>query len=65
MTPFADADTLSQVLSGPSLAVQVDGLRFPNPFVIGSGPPGTNYTARPAAVRLLLQTLALTRSHRS
>ncbi len=24
------------------LSVQVDGLRLPNPFVIGSGPPGTN-----------------------
>ncbi|KAG1656219.1 hypothetical protein FOA52_013784 [Chlamydomonas sp. UWO 241] len=29
--------------SGPSLAVTVNGLTFPNPFVIGSGPPGTNY----------------------
>ncbi len=26
----------------PSLNVTVDGLRLPNPFVIGSGPPGTN-----------------------
>jgi hypothetical protein len=26
----------------------VDGMRLPNPFVIGSGPPGTNYTARAA-----------------
>ena len=24
------------------LSVTVDGLRLPNPFVIGSGPPGTN-----------------------
>ena len=24
------------------LSVTVNGLRFPNPFVIGSGPPGTN-----------------------
>lgn len=31
------------VTSGPSLEVTVNGLRFPNPFVIGSGPPGTNY----------------------
>ena len=30
--------------SGPSLAVEVNGLKMPNPFVIGSGPPGTNYT---------------------
>ncbi|MCA9283648.1 MAG: NAD-dependent dihydropyrimidine dehydrogenase subunit PreA, partial [Phycisphaerales bacterium] len=26
----------------PSLAVTVNGLELPNPFVIGSGPPGTN-----------------------
>lgn len=26
----------------PSLRVEVDGLKLPNPFVIGSGPPGTN-----------------------
>jgi len=25
-----------------SLSVEVDGLKLPNPFVIGSGPPGTN-----------------------
>ncbi|EFN55109.1 hypothetical protein CHLNCDRAFT_31559 [Chlorella variabilis] len=31
------------VTSGPSLAVEVNGLKLPNPFVIGSGPPGTNY----------------------
>src|SRR3954464_11918043 len=24
------------------LSITVDGLRLPNPFVIGSGPPGTN-----------------------
>ncbi|KAK1313080.1 hypothetical protein QJS10_CPA06g02110 [Acorus calamus] len=28
----------------PDLGVTVNGLRLPNPFVIGSGPPGTNYT---------------------
>lgn len=28
----------------PDLGVTVNGLRMPNPFVIGSGPPGTNYT---------------------
>ncbi|XP_002967964.2 dihydropyrimidine dehydrogenase (NADP(+)), chloroplastic [Selaginella moellendorffii] len=28
----------------PDLSVSVNGLRLPNPFVIGSGPPGTNYT---------------------
>src|SRR5579875_1704248 len=26
----------------PTLATTVDGIAFPNPFVIGSGPPGTN-----------------------
>ena len=26
----------------PTLQVTVDGLQLPNPFVIGSGPPGTN-----------------------
>ena len=26
----------------PTLATIVDGLKLPNPFVIGSGPPGTN-----------------------
>jgi len=30
-------------VEGPSLAVDVNGLHLPNPFVIGSGPPGTNY----------------------
>ncbi len=26
----------------PTLNTIVDGLKMPNPFVIGSGPPGTN-----------------------
>ncbi|MCC6678307.1 MAG: NAD-dependent dihydropyrimidine dehydrogenase subunit PreA [Phycisphaerales bacterium] len=26
----------------PDLSITVDGLRLPNPFIIGSGPPGTN-----------------------
>ena len=26
----------------PTLTTTVDGLKLPNPFVIGSGPPGTN-----------------------
>ena len=30
-------------VSGPDLSCVVDGVKFPNPFVIGSGPPGTNY----------------------
>ncbi len=29
-------------MRAPDLAVTVNGLRLPNPFVIGSGPPGTN-----------------------
>jgi dihydropyrimidine dehydrogenase (NADP+) len=28
----------------PDLSVTVNGLHMPNQFVIGSGPPGTNYT---------------------
>jgi dihydropyrimidine dehydrogenase (NADP+) len=31
------------VVSGPDLSVEVNGLRLPNPFITGSGPPGTNY----------------------
>ena len=30
------------VTSGPDLSVTVNGLHLPNPFVIASGPPGTN-----------------------
>ena len=26
----------------PTLATTVDGLKLPNPFIIASGPPGTN-----------------------
>src|SRR5262245_16205091 len=29
-------------MTKPSLAVEVNGLKFKNPFVLGSGPPGTN-----------------------
>jgi len=29
-------------MSTPNLAVTVNGLTLPNPFIIGSGPPGTN-----------------------
>ncbi|GAB4819468.1 hypothetical protein N2152v2_006514 [Parachlorella kessleri] len=38
--PFTDNGA---VTSGPDLSVEVNGLKLPNPFVIGSGPPGTNY----------------------
>eukprot|EP00892_Ulva_mutabilis_P008298 jgi/Ulvmu1/5840/UM025_0099.1 len=32
-----------KVMSGPDLSVVANGMNMPNPFVIGSGPPGTNY----------------------
>ncbi|GAQ80240.1 Dihydropyrimidine dehydrogenase [Klebsormidium nitens] len=32
-----------KAVDGPDLSVKVNGITFPNPFVIGSGPPGTNY----------------------
>lgn len=35
----------------PTLATTVDGLRLPNPFVIGSGPPGTNLNVIAKAFR--------------
>jgi dihydroorotate dehydrogenase subfamily 1 len=35
----------------PTLATHVDGLRLPNPFVIGSGPPGTNLNVITKAFR--------------
>ncbi|KAG6401847.1 hypothetical protein SASPL_138715 [Salvia splendens] len=34
----------SEAAAEPDLSVTVNGLKMPNPFVIGSGPPGTNYT---------------------
>ncbi|XP_057459732.1 dihydropyrimidine dehydrogenase (NADP(+)), chloroplastic [Actinidia eriantha] len=34
----------SSTQTQPDLSVTVNGLKMPNPFVIGSGPPGTNYT---------------------
>jgi dihydroorotate dehydrogenase subfamily 1 len=35
----------------PTLATTVDGLKLPNPFVIGSGPPGTNLSVISRAFR--------------
>ncbi len=35
----------------PTLATTVDGLKLPNPFVIGSGPPGTNLNVSSRAFR--------------
>ena len=41
--PEAELDPKTgRVLSGPDVSVNVDGMSMPNPFVIGSGPPGTN-----------------------
>ncbi|HEY4282782.1 MAG TPA: hypothetical protein VGM62_06910, partial [Chthoniobacterales bacterium] len=34
-----------------TLATTVDGLKLPNPFVIGSGPPGTNLNVITRAFR--------------
>lgn len=38
------SSTSSSSKTEPDLSVNVNGLHMPNPFVIGSGPPGTNYT---------------------
>ena len=35
----------------PTLATTVDGLKLPNPFIIGSGPPGTNLSVIQRAFR--------------
>ena len=35
----------------PTLSTTVDGLTLPNPFVIGSGPPGTNLSVIKRAFR--------------
>jgi dihydroorotate dehydrogenase subfamily 1 len=35
----------------PTLATTVDGLKLPNPFIIGSGPPGTNLNVIAKAFR--------------
>jgi dihydropyrimidine dehydrogenase (NADP+)/dihydropyrimidine dehydrogenase (NAD+) subunit PreA len=35
----------------PTLATNVDGLKLPNPFIIGSGPPGTNLNVIAKAFR--------------
>ncbi len=35
----------------PTRATTVDGLKLPNPVVIGSGPPGTYLSAIQRAVR--------------
>ena len=35
----------------PTLQTTVDGLKLPNPFIIGSGPPGTNLNVITRAFR--------------
>lgn len=42
--PPPPAQKNGAVTEGPDLSVTVNGLKLPNPFVIASGPPGTNYT---------------------
>jgi dihydroorotate dehydrogenase subfamily 1 len=39
------------VFNMPTLATTVDGLKLPNPFIIGSGPPGTNLSVIQRAFR--------------
>ncbi|OEL17071.1 Dihydropyrimidine dehydrogenase (NADP(+)), chloroplastic [Dichanthelium oligosanthes] len=41
---FVRATASASAAGEPDLSVRVNGLQMPNPFVIGSGPPGTNYT---------------------
>lgn len=50
--------------AGPDLSIEVNGLKFPNPFVIGSGPPGTNYSVMKKAFQegwggVICKTLSL------
>src|SRR3954468_1223737 len=48
-----DKQGVSQKRGGsmPTLATTVDGLKLPNPFIIGSGPPGTNLNVISRAFR--------------
>lgn len=48
LTNGASGDPVIELVNGrprdgPDLSVKLNGLTLPNPFVIGSGPPGTNY----------------------
>lgn len=48
----------------PTLATTVDGIKLPNPFVIGSGPPGTNANVIARALRegwgaVVIKTISL------
>ena len=54
----------------PDLSVRVNGLQMPNPFVIGSGPPGTNYTVMKRAFdegwgAVIAKTVSRSPSHSS
>lgn len=52
LSPKRDKSTVSSYSGGmPTLETQVDGLRLPNPFVIASGPPGTNLNVIQRAFR--------------
>ena len=47
-----------------TLATTVDGLKLPNPFIIGSGPPGTNANviskpSRKAGAAVIAKTVSL------
>lgn len=53
--------------SGPDLSTTVNGVTLPNPFVIGSGPPGTNYAVMRRALEdgwggVIVKTLSLDHS---
>jgi dihydroorotate dehydrogenase subfamily 1 len=48
----------------PNLSIEVDGLKFDNPFIIGSGPPGSNYNTMARAYQqgwggVVCKTIAL------
>jgi hypothetical protein len=65
-TPVALTD--GKPITGPDLSVEVNGLLLPNPFVIGSGPPGVLFrercmlvhTQEPSALRSLRDMVAKT-----
>src|SRR6185437_8601722 len=42
VTPLCALRVLLGSITMPTLQTTVNGLKLPNPFVIGSGPPGTN-----------------------
>ena len=59
---------MSNVLTDGTLAVTVNGLRFLNPFIIGSGPPSTNATIMNKAFAagwggVVAKTTSLTDTH--